>query len=210
MTKYSWLNKMGLLWVIWPLGSWLWEFDPLVEKPSISSGASRRVKAAHYIQRCAAEASLHSVLPLPFPSFLLFNFPLLWTVVLTTVCPPFPPPERSTFPDSLQKKGEISPKKRRFRREHAKGGAMMEWTACVDGCTSSGKQSAAHSKQTRMAQREKKAKLLNYCISIYPYILVSFKLAGSQILLPFNRLNKPATPPFFFQSSNLGLAARFN
>lgn len=111
MTKYSWLNKMGLLWVMWPLGSWLWEFDPLVEKPSISSGASRRVKAAHYIQRCAAEASLHSVLPLPFPSFLLFNFPLLWTVVLTTVCPPFPLPERSTFPDSLQKKGEISQKK---------------------------------------------------------------------------------------------------
>lgn len=79
MTKYPWLNKMGLLWVIWSLGSWLWEFDPLVEKQSISSGASRCVKAAHYIQRCAAESSLHSVLPLPFPSFLLFNFPLLWT-----------------------------------------------------------------------------------------------------------------------------------
>lgn len=76
---HTWLNKRGLLWVIWSLGSWLWGFEPLVEKQSISSGTSRCVKAAHYIQRCAAEASLHSVLPLPFPSFLLFNFPLLWT-----------------------------------------------------------------------------------------------------------------------------------
>lgn len=35
----------------------------------------------------------------------------------------------------------------------------MEWMVCVDGCISGGKQSAAHSEQTRMAQGKKKHKI---------------------------------------------------
>lgn len=66
------------------------------------------VGEAHYIWTCTAK--LHYI---QFFSFLsssilfcltFFFFGLGLTVVLTTICPHFPQPERSTFPDSLWRK----------------------------------------------------------------------------------------------------------
>lgn len=170
MTKYSWLNKMGLLWVIWSLGSWLWEFDPLVVKQSISSGTSLCVKAAHYIQRCAAEASLYSVLPLPFPSFLLFNFPLLWTgtdCCLDNRMPSFSPAWKVNLPWLSAGKGRNKPKKNawRFRRGGANGAHWWN-ERCVLLCLQQQTEcSTQQTNQDSSKKEKKKAKLLSYRIN---------------------------------------------
>lgn len=167
MTKYSWLNKMVLLWIIWSLGSWLWEFDPLVVKQSISSGTSRCVKTGHYIQRCAAEASLHSVLPLPFPSFLLFNFPLLWTgagCCLDNRMPSFSPAWKVNLPWLSAGKGRNKPKNGDYVESVQKGrdDGMngVCWRLCLQ------QQTECSTQQTNQRTwREKKTKLLSYRIN---------------------------------------------